>query len=230
MTLLALLAALPWPGAAHAGAGPAPGWIEEWPGTSLQAWTGGAAHVNLGTGGVGGAGDGFLLISTATAGRLGTYSDAAEYTGDWIAAGVRSVKLWLNDVGAEDPVEIHVGIGVSNLNFWQYDVGFRPPHGAWQQFVVDLGDSTRFTQLFGTASFSAALQTANKIHFRHDLAPFPPEPNQEPDLIAADVGIDRLELSSTTVPARPTTWSRLKALYRGSAADDQRGRRLPSTR
>jgi hypothetical protein len=156
-------------------------------------------------------------MRTPTVNRLGVYSDGAEYTGDWIAAGVRSVQFWLNDVGADEPVEVHLGIGVSNLNFWQYDVGFQPPHGAWQQYLVDLTDSTRFTQLFGTGSFSAALRTANKIHFRHDRAPFLPEPNQEPDLIAADVGIDRVELSTSAVPARPGTWARLKALYRRSA-------------
>ena len=40
------------------------GFVERFPGTSLQGWTGGSFQANPGTGGLAGAGDGFLSFKT----------------------------------------------------------------------------------------------------------------------------------------------------------------------
>ena len=66
-------------------AAPLVGFLENWPGTSLQGWGGGAELVNPGTGGAGGAGDGFLQVSTPFPAHLGANSFGTEYAGDWIA-------------------------------------------------------------------------------------------------------------------------------------------------
>ncbi len=202
---LLLLAALSLP----AWGGPSLGFREDWPGTSDQGWTGGAEVVNPGSGGVDGAADGFLMVSTPIVSHLGTVSTGAEYAGDWIATGIEVVLLWLNDVGNAQPLEIHFSIG-NQFNLWQYNVGFHPPLDEWQEFMVDLTSAGNFTQIIGTASFSSALQNVDRIHIRHDLAPFV----QTPDAIQGDFGLDRLTLTNLATPAARTSWGRIKRLYR----------------
>ncbi len=152
-----------------------PGYRESFPGTSIAGWAGGTFPTNPGTGGVNGAGDGFLLVSKPTLGNLGAYSEQAPYQGDWMAAGITAVSLWLSDVNAAQAMEIHFSLGDPNSfpqNFWQYNPGFIPPAGRWAQFIA------------------GALQNVTKIHVRHDKAPF----MQTPDQIIGDFGLDDLFL------------------------------------
>ena len=197
--LVAFIVVVMFGAAARAGAGPVLGFLEDWPGTSTQGWGGGPSHIvlsNPGTGGVGGASDGYLLATlSGTPNFLGTRSNGAEYTGDWTAAGIRSVKVWLNDVGTSNGFEIHFCIG--NIgNFWQYNPGFIPPSDAWSAFVVDLQDSTAFTHIIANDGFGFAwaLQHTTTILLRHDFAPY----SMEPDPTSGDLGIDHLELLGAT--------------------------------
>jgi hypothetical protein len=188
-------------------AAPAGGFVEHWPGTSVGGWTGGSIYANPGTGGAGG--DGYLKVSTNFAARLGSFSTGAEYAGDWVTAGIVGVKVKLNDVGADQALEIHFSIGNRN-NFWQYDTGFLPPNGSWAEFTVDLTNAANFTQTHGTGSFTDALANVDHVHFRHDVAPYALNPDQ----IAGDFGIDDLTLVGASTPVAAHTWGRLKALYR----------------
>jgi hypothetical protein len=207
---LCALALLSAAGPAFAGA--TLGFIERFPGTSTNSWTGGSQISNPGTGGVDGAGDGYILISTLpVAGKLGAYSDGPWYAGDWTAAGITQVQLWLNDVNAPQPLEIHFSLGNSALgNFWQYNVGFVPVNNVWTQFTVDLTNATNFTKInTGTGTFAQALAAVDKIHVRHDLAPFT---TQAPNTIAGDFGLDDVLLTDGTasVGPRPGAASPLK--------------------
>src|SRR5262245_52883598 len=91
-----LLVMLSW--ATVVRAAPTLGFIENWSGTSLSGWAGGSTVSNPGTGGFSGPGDGYLVVSSAAATNLGTRSIGPEYTGNWSAAGVTQVRVWLNDV------------------------------------------------------------------------------------------------------------------------------------
>jgi len=201
--LPALLPILALPFAGAALAAPTLGFVENWTGTTLHNWGGGASYSNPGSGGVGGAGDGFLRFvtphPTTLQRKLGARSFGLEYQGDWLAAGISQVRLWLNDVGVDDPLEMHFSIGIEQGNFWQYDVAFLPPHGQWAEFVVDLSSATNWTQTIGTGTFAAALQGVTAIHVRHDHAPFV----QEPDLLDGDVALDRLLLTNGVVGVSP---------------------------
>jgi hypothetical protein len=190
-------------------AAPNPGFVETWPGTSVQGWSGGATYSNPGTGGVGGAGDGFLIMSTGSVANLGGMSAGPEYMGNWQAAGITSVRVWLNDVGADEALEIHFGLG-NSANFWQYNIGFQPPSQSWQEFTVNLTMESDWTRTIGSGSFDAALQNVNRVLIRHDMAPYV----MTPDQIQGDVGIDNLTLSELATPTRTTRWGRIKALYR----------------
>jgi len=194
---LGLACLVPLAGAALAA--PTLGFVENWTGNPL--WGGGAAYSNPGTGGVGGTGDGFLRFTTRNIpqNRLGARSFGTEYQGDWQAAGISQVRLWLNDVDADDPLEMHFTFGIEHVNVWQYDIAFMPPHGQWAEFVVDLSSATNWTQTFGPGTFAAALQAVATIHVRHDRPPFA----LEPDTIDADVGLDRLLLTNGIVGVEP---------------------------
>lgn len=206
---LLLAGALAVTPAARSWADPVLGFLETWPGTSLQGWTGGSIYSNPGTGGVGGPGDGFLIVATATLANLGTVNLGPDYGGNWRATGVTLVKLWLDDVNADEPLEIHFAIG-NGANLWQYNPGFSPPEHAWQEFTVNLGSASNFTQTIGTGTFQSALENVDRIQIRHDLAPY----MQAPDKILGDVGIDNLLLTNDATPVGRSSWGRIKALYR----------------
>jgi hypothetical protein len=186
-------------------AAPTIGFMEHW-NSALDGWGGGATYGNPGTGGVRGAGDGYLRFSTPgpppqSFTNLGAQSAGPEYAGNWQAAGVTQVRFWLNDVGNADPLEMHFAIGNSGLgNFWQYNTGFIPAHNAWTPFVVDLTSAAAFTQIIADAgTFNDALQNVNRILIRHDLAPY----TQSPDAIVADVGLDELLLTDGVAGVGP---------------------------
>lgn len=194
-SLLALLALPP-----AALANPVAGFVDHLT-SGVGTWGGGDVYSNPGAGGVLGAGDGYLEVSTRTGFQtnLGARSLDAAYAGNWTAAGISKVKLSLKDVGAADALEIHFCVG-NGTNFWQYDVGFVPT-ATWSQFTVDLA-SPSWTQIVGTGTFASALAAADRILIRHDVAPY----GQFPDAIEAEVGIDEITLvGSTTAVPQPGT-------------------------
>ena len=136
------------------------------------------------------------MAHTVFAGRLGTKNQGANYAGDWLATGANRVRFSLNDVGADQNLEIHFAIGNLN-NFWQYNVGFIPPNGAWSEFTVDLSDSANFTHIisFDGFGYRFALANTDRVLIRHDKAPYV----QTPDVILGEVGIDEFKIESTTV-------------------------------
>ena len=194
LVALATLALAPARGRAN----PVLGFIEEFPGVSTSSWSGGTPFSNPGAGGYLGPGDGFLMLENSSPAALGTRSFGAEYTGNWTAAGVTQIRVWLNDVGADDPLDMHLAIGNGNLNFWEYNIGFSPPLHRWGEYVVDLTTAANWTRIFGSGTFPAALLNVDRIHIRHDPPPPAMIPNQ-PDAIAADVGIDHLLLTNGLV-------------------------------
>lgn len=190
-------------------AAPPVGFREDWPGTSLQGWAGGSLYDNPGTGGVDGAGDGYLLMWTPTPSNLGSVSLDPPYPGNWIAAGIQLVKVSFNDVGVDEPIVMH--FIVSNaFTIWQYNPGFIPPHNQWAEFTVDLTASGNWTRLTGSASLTTTLSAVDRVHFRHDVTPY----IHTPDAIQGDVGMDRLIFTNFATPTTSTSWGRIKHLYR----------------
>ena len=194
--VLMLFAAMAAPSAAPAA--PTLGFSESWTGTTTHGWSGSfdMTFTNPGTGGQLGAGDGYLLMTKAPPkGHFGTRNTGPEYAGNWQAAGITLLKVWLNDVNADEALSIHVSIGQFD-NLWQYNQSFQPPNGAWGEFTVDLNDSANFTHIIPTngKGFNFALQHVELLHIRHDLAPY----MQTPDSIIADMGVDELLLTNAS--------------------------------
>jgi hypothetical protein len=179
-----------------AGAQATVGFGEDFPPENGTAgFIGGAQLSNPGTGGRGGAGDGYLRIARDPfPGNLGTFNAGPNYGGNYIAAGIRYVVFWLNDVDTDEDLEIHLSVG-NSTNFWQYNVGFTPPEHSWAVFAVDLADSANFTRIVGfSGNYTLALTTVDRLHWRHDKPPF----TQGPDLIAGQFGLDGISLGNST--------------------------------
>jgi hypothetical protein len=192
-------------------ADPTFGFVENFTAPGVGSWGGGSILSNPLAGGFDGAGDGYLKVSTTATANLGARADGAEYLGNWSAAGINEVHLWLNDVGADEPLEIHFLIG-TGTNFWSYNTGFSPPLGSWAEFVVPLNGPTGWTRVIGTTgTFTDAITNVQQILIRHDKSPYV----QQPDPLKGDFGIDRIVLtSSSATPAARTSWGRIQSLYR----------------
>lgn len=185
--LMLLLSTLP------AGRAAEPGFVEDFNGGNLGEFASFAPLELVLTGGVGGADDAYLKTTREFADRLGAHSELAAFVGDVTADGVGGYSFWLNDLGTNDNLEVHVGIGAgafdpNGANFWQSVQGFTPSVDAWQEFSVDITDASQWVQIIGTGSFADALSRTEKLLFRHDRAPF----GQEPEPVAGDYGLDRI--------------------------------------
>lgn len=177
------------------------GFLETWNSGTVEAWGGGQGLVitNPGSGGL--ANSGYLRVLAPPPDRnLGTRSFGLEYAGSWTAAGISQVRVWLSDLGTDDPLEIHFSLGKTE-SLWQYDIGFVPPVDGWAEYVVDLASPADFTRVvaLGTGTFAGALDSVLVVHLRHDL----PEFVQGPDPVSGDFGIDGLLLTNGTVGVPP---------------------------
>lgn len=205
LALVLLLAGVP---AAHAA--PIFGYNQSFSVPGTAGWGGGIPTIdNPLDGGALGAGDGYLYAASGGGNFAVRCKDCPEYVGNWTAAGITHVGLDLNDVGNPDPLELHLVIG-NDTNFWSCNTIFTPPNGAWQRYVVDVSDSTNFTQIIGPGWFADALANVQILMVRHDLAPY----IQDPDNIAADFGLDEVTIGDLITPVASGSWGRLKILYR----------------
>ncbi len=176
-------------------AGPTFGFLEDFADGTTAGFISAAQLSNPGTGGVGGVGDGYLLIvrPDSLPGHLGAHNRNPDYAGNYLAAGVTRIVFQLNDVDRNQAFEIHLAIG-NGGNFWQYNTGFSPPEQSWGQFQVDLTDSLNFSRIIGVSNYTLALTTADRLLFRHDLPPY----TMTPDNISGELGIDRIFLTGPT--------------------------------
>ena len=183
-------------GPGPASGAPTVGFREDFTGTSIAGWISGSVASNPGTGGLFGAGDGYLQVAVPGPfpANLGASAPTPEYAGNWTAAGVTQVRFWLNDVNAQDTLEVHFALGNAiGGNFWQCNTGFIPPPHQWAPFVVDLTAAANFSFIgVGGAPFDSALLNVDRILIRHDRAPY----QKQPDTVVGDFGIDGVLLTN----------------------------------
>jgi FlgD Ig-like domain len=186
------------------------GFREDFPGTLTGGWTGGVPiSNNPGTGGVLGDGDGFLYAATLSGSNWAQHCKyCPEYAGDWSAAGITQVRVWLKDIGDPDPFEIHFNVGNETTQF-QLNAGFSPPNDRWAEYVIDLTNESDFTRIIGdVGSLTDVLQGVTNVQLRHDKSPF----MWTPDTIRGDAGIDRLLLTNGVVGVEPPRGATVRAL------------------
>lgn len=150
---------------------------------------GSQSYVLMTDGGVGGAGDGWLEVSNPDfPQQLATRTDVPEFTGNLLADGVTGFSFWLRDTGQDDPLEMHVGVGIDLANFWIYQPVIMPVEDAWTEYTVDFSNPSDWVQTHGSGTFEDALANSTRLLFRHDVEPI----FVFPDPIQGDFGIDRI--------------------------------------
>lgn len=164
-----------------------PGFTEDFI-TGTSSFFSGASIEHVPSGGVGGVGDGYITVTRTKPDHLGAASSGPEFIGNLTADGVTGYSFWLSDVGVDDDLEIHLGVGNSFGNFWLYTAGFAAPENGWGQFSVDFSDPADWVLIRGSGTFAQALATTDRIVIRHDLSPY----SWFPDSVAGDLGIDRV--------------------------------------
>lgn len=146
---------------------------------------------NIPSGGVAGVGDGWLEIALNFPANLGAQTQHAEFIGPHVSSGATGVTFWLRDTGADDSLEIHVGVGQAGGTVYFSTQGFDPPGDRWQRYHVSFSDPSAWTRTKGTGSLLTALETADRLIFRHDTAPLTAMPNDK----VGDFGVDRIAIT-----------------------------------
>jgi hypothetical protein len=165
--------------AAHAAV---PGFVEDFNDGTAASFEGGAVETPIASGGVGGAADGYLMVSTPTVNMLAVRSSSPMYVGDLIADGVTGFSFWLNDLDQDDQLSMRLAIGAAGLNLWITTASFSPGVDAWTQYTVDLTDESQWMPHQGAGTFAQALANSDRILFRND------------NPIAGDFALDRIQV------------------------------------
>jgi hypothetical protein len=165
-----------------------PGYVIDFNGGTVDPFFSGAELTWQPTGGAGGAGDGWISVSRSSPGNLGAATNDPNVLGNLPADGVTGYSFWLQDLGSQSPLSIHVLVGDPFVNYWQSNVGFSPVLGAWTEYSIDFSDATQWTQTQGTGTFEDAIASSGRLLFRHDMPPF----EHIPDSIQGAFGLDRI--------------------------------------
>jgi hypothetical protein len=159
-----------------------------------QGWAGGSARVNQPTGGPAGADDNFLDIDSGGF-LLGAFN-LTQWSGDYGAAGVASVRLDANNAGP-DEVSLRLtvftagcGPGMLNCTAWtSNDAAVLPAGSGWQTVEFPLAEAD-MTQVVGSDTLADTLANVQRILLRHD--PTAPSPPGTLETVDAVLGIDNV--------------------------------------
>ncbi len=207
------------------------GQIDDFEDGTTQGWTvalgpGGGVHpappANIPNGGPTGPGDNFLMLTSLGGGGPGsrmTAMNGAQWSGDYLAAQVGAIGMWVNNFGAND----------LNLQLFVEDPHLGPPlNGAYSTnaiFVAAGGGWTRIqfsldpddlTAAFG--SVQAAHSGATNLRLFHG-----PVPGTQGSGVVAQLGVDNIE--ALPVP-EPATWAMMILGFGAVGMALRRGRRL----
>jgi hypothetical protein len=168
------------------------GQVDDFQASTLESWGGGADPTLVATGGPTGTGDRYLEIA-AQEQNLGTYNDI-QWAGDYLGAGVTSLRLDVDNAGPE-PISLRISaFGPSNLTVFSSKSAFVvPPASGWVSLEFSLAEDA-LTRTQGSATYAATLSNVARLLIRHD-----PEPVSSPGVfnrVTATLGIDNV----TAVP------------------------------
>jgi hypothetical protein len=179
-------------GAGRVSATPVAAQLNDFESGTTQGWTngGGAADPsNVTTGGPGGADDNFLRITarggSGAGSRLASFNRAAQWTGNYVSAGVTSVEMDLKNLGTT-PLVIRIGLQESAGTRFASTTPFNlPADGLWHHAAFPI-NATSLTRT-GSTPIATALTRINELRIIHSAsADFMGDP------IASSVGVDNI--------------------------------------
>src|SRR5262245_11558435 len=162
-----------------------------------NGWIGGSSPFNVGSGGPRGSGDRYLEI-TAAAENLGT-NNSAQWAGDYLDAGVTSLRLDVKNSGP-DPVSLRITLfGPGALTaFTSTDAIAVLPGSGWVALEFSLAE-TALTLAAGSGTYAGILSNVARLLIRHD--PDPLSPPREFNRTTATLGIDNVTAVPEPAPA-----------------------------
>jgi hypothetical protein len=185
------------------------------------------APSNIASGGPAGAGDNYLqLVATGTAvagGRLAVLN-SSQWTGDYLAAGITSIRMDVNNFGPSDLVlrllfEDFDGPGPpANLALTLAGVPV-PANSGWITVAFDLSQANLTVETFG--SVIGALSDVDTLRIFHNPDPTFPGPGVGIPPVSVTLGVDNIAAAAVPEP------SSLALLGGGLALLLRRRRRTP---
>lgn len=207
------------------------GQIDTFEGGSTEGWAVGFGPIGsphpappqaIVTGGPQGAGDGYLLLTSFAGGGPGsrlTAGNLNQWAGDYLAAGVDRIEMWVNNFGstdlhlrllAEDPIP-----GPPANVAFSADAILVASGSGWRKVAFSLKDADLIAQ---AGTVSGALSNATVLRLFHGVADtFPGE------VSAGQLGVDDIRAISA-IP-EPGTWTLMIAGLGGIGVLARRSRR-----
>lgn len=170
------------------------------------------------TGGPAGGGDGYVLVTAvggASKGQLSTLN-VTQWAGDYVQAGVSAFQMDCWNAGKSALV---VRIQISRLSALgrATDVVVSkpivlPPGRGWVPVLVSIGPDDLKT-LAGDAHL--ALSGATEVQIvQGAVQALQGEDQARPPGAVGALGVDNFRVAGVPVPTRPTSWGRVKSVYR----------------
>jgi hypothetical protein len=179
--------------------------VDDFEGGDVAGWTGGkfGPAVQPQMGGPAGGGDTYLEIAT-TGFHLGA-NNTAQWTGDFLAAGVTGIAMDLNHLSpVVDPVQIRILLFGAGGPFASVARTPSVTTNTWSRYVFDLSPTSLVhvpggKTGDGTGVLVHTLTNVTTLLIRHDAAT-PTPPGDHPPHVTETLGIDNIH----AVPLRPT--------------------------
>lgn len=160
-----------------------------------------APPVNIATGGPGGAGDNYLQLTAVGSSGPGSRLSAfnfAQWAGDYIAAGITSIYMDVNNFGPDD-LSLRLlfadPAGGPPSNVAVTDAVLIPAGSGWQSIVFSVVPADLIA-VIGDASL--ALANATELRIFHNPDPDFPGPGIGIPIVSATLGVDNI---SPTAPS-----------------------------
>lgn len=168
-----------------------------------------APPANVSTGGPDGAGDNFLLLTSfggSGPGSRMTVGNLAQWSGDYLAAGVGAISMSVNNLGSTDLFlrllfEDPMGAPPTNVAF-SIDAVFVAAGGGWQNIVFPVAPTDLTAQM---GSVEAALSGTTLLRLYHSTASAGPNPILPIEAVTAQLGVDNIQ-AQAAIP-EPGTWA-----------------------
>jgi hypothetical protein len=152
-------------------------------------WDGGITYTNVATGGPAGDGDRYFRAAT-TGSHMGTRNDA-QWSGDYLAAGVSRLEMDFRNEGTTSLSMRVMFLAQGFADSWTSTTAFVvPADGHWHHAVFEINPTDLTNVGSGLFPYESALANVTRLLIRHDPGS-PSGPTQSVN-VTASLGIDNI--------------------------------------
>jgi hypothetical protein len=166
--------------------------VDDFQNGTTESWVSGGSPppANIANGGPEGPGDRYLQVS-ATNFHLGTNNTTSAWTGNYTAAMVAKIIVYLNNTGP-NPLEMRITLFGPGGAFTATNEQHLDPASGWiiRDFNLDASSLTYRPGSGGTGVLADTLANVTTLVFRHDSDPIDPAASGEN--VTAQLGIDNI--------------------------------------